>query len=63
MIHYDPELEGKTAKGKELNNITQKLKVLVEACLLKELGFSYKVINSLIHGHYQRYDFYKTSAE
>jgi len=39
FVHYDQSLEDKALKGTELYWLIQKLKVLVEICLLKEIGF------------------------
>lgn len=53
LTHYDVDLKKKGAKGKELFVITEKLRILVEMCFMKELGFSLEEINSLICKHYQ----------
>ena len=39
FVHYDQSLKNKALKGTELYRLIQKLKVLVEICLLKEIGF------------------------
>lgn len=39
FVHYDQSLKDKALKGTELYWLIQKLKVLVEICLLKEIGF------------------------
>lgn len=39
FVHYDQSLEDKALKGTDLYWFIQKLKVLVEICLLKEIGF------------------------
>ncbi|MDY7019282.1 MAG: hypothetical protein SU899_04340 [Chloroflexota bacterium] len=54
LIHYDPTLKDKTAKKEELNDITLRLRVLVEACLLKELGFGSGDIHNLLSSRYRR---------
>lgn len=48
LIHYDPELKEKAATGKELYRLTIKLKILLEICLLVEIGFSIKEIDRAI---------------
>jgi len=53
LTHYDVELKGKSAKRKELFVITEKLRILTEMCLMKELGLSIEEINSLILKRYQ----------
>ena len=39
FVHYDQSLKDKALKGAELYWLIQKLKILVEICLLKEIGF------------------------
>ncbi len=39
FVHYDQSLKNKALKGTKLYRLIQKLKVLVEICLLKEIGF------------------------
>jgi hypothetical protein len=39
FVHYDQSLENKALKETKLYCLIQKLKVLVEICLLKEIGF------------------------
>jgi len=48
LTHYDETLKEQSAEGKELYHFTQKLKILLEICLLKELGFTSENIKSLI---------------
>lgn len=40
LIHYDSDLKDKAVTGKELYRLTIKLKILLEICLLAEIGFS-----------------------
>lgn len=47
LTHYDPKLKERAADGIELYDLTQRLGVLLEICLLKELGFSSDNIKSL----------------
>jgi len=58
LIHYDLELEDKAAKGEELHNLTQKLKVLIEACFLKQLGFNSQKVTKILSNYYRRYSFF-----
>jgi len=39
FVHYDQSLKERALKGTELYWLIQKLKALVEICLLKEIGF------------------------
>jgi len=48
LTHYDEGLKKESATGRELNYITEKLKTLIELCLLKEMGFSLEEINTII---------------
>jgi len=48
LTHYDEKLKEQSAEGEELYRLTQKLKILLEICLLKELGFTSDNIKSLI---------------
>lgn len=47
QIHHDEDLRKRAANRKELYPLTQKLKVLVEICLLMELGFNSEEIRGL----------------
>ncbi len=47
QTHHDKDLKERYASGKELYNLTQKLKILLEICLLIELGFSSEEIKDL----------------
>lgn len=40
LTHYDPSLRDRAARGAELHQSTQTLSFLVQACFLRELGFS-----------------------
>lgn len=48
LIHHKKELYQKAAKGDELFFLTQKLKLILEICLLSKLGFSIEKIQKLI---------------
>ncbi len=48
LTHHDTKLEKRTAQGIALFYLTEKLKVLVECCLLRELGFSNEWISERI---------------
>jgi hypothetical protein len=47
QTHHDEDLKECSAIGEELYNLTQKLKILLEICLLTELGFSSSEIKGL----------------
>ncbi len=53
MNHHDLSLKGKTVSDKELFLITEKLRVLVETCLLYEIGFDYDEMKTLLLKRYQ----------
>lgn len=59
FVHYDQSLKNKALKGAELYWLIQKLKVLVEICLLKEIGF----LDTEIDNIYQRNRKYKWLIE
>jgi len=48
LTHFDPELEQRAVKGKELYDLTSRLKVLLQTIFLKELGLSDDRIRELI---------------
>ena len=52
LVHYDPKLEEKAAKGEELHSITRCIQFLVESCLLKELGFSPDEVQDFLPAKY-----------
>jgi len=54
LIHYDSILENRAAKEGELLKVTNGLRVLIEACLLKELGFSSEDVGKLLSTYYAR---------
>lgn len=47
LTHYDSSLKERAAEGEELYHVTQKLKTLLEMCLLTELGFDFNDIKNL----------------
>jgi len=47
LTHHDKELKERAVEGEELYTITQKLKILLEICLLTELGFTSEEIRNL----------------
>jgi len=47
QTHHDEDLKERAVGGEELYHLTQKLKVLLEVCLLTELGFSSEEIKGL----------------
>lgn len=46
LTHFDPELEDRSAKDDALHYVTEKLRVMMEACLLEEIGLEPDVIES-----------------
>lgn len=48
LTHYSEELRARAAQGPELMYLTLKLQLILEICLLLELGFSYQRIRNLI---------------
>jgi len=47
LTHYDPKLKDRAATGHRLFTLTRKLRILLEACLLEELGFARDEIRGL----------------
>jgi hypothetical protein len=47
QTHHDEDLKERAASGEALYRLTQKLKILLEICLLTELGFSSEEIKDL----------------
>ena len=54
LTHFDPILEEKAAKNEELFKFTLKLKILLQFCLLKEIGLSFELIKKSIFDLIQR---------
>lgn len=52
MIHHDPKLKEGSVEGKELFIISEKLRIMIEMCLMKEIGFRLEEIDSLICKRY-----------
>jgi len=50
LTHYDRSLEDKAAKDKELLKLTLKLRIMLQSCFLKELGFGAQEIENLVSG-------------
>lgn len=48
LTHYDQSLEGQAARGEELYHLTQRLKMVLQTCLLRELGFPPEKIEELL---------------
>ncbi len=48
LTHYDKNLRKKTVDGELLYYVTQQLKIVVEICLLSELGFNCEEIKNLL---------------
>ncbi len=51
--HYDRKKREKAAKGQELYQLVQKLSLVLDICLLGELGFNAQQINDLIERNYR----------
>jgi ApeA N-terminal domain 1/Apea-like HEPN len=47
LIHRNPKQKHMAAKEDELDDLTQKLKILIEICLLNELGFTLAEVKNL----------------
>jgi hypothetical protein len=48
LTHYDKNIEPKSKKGRDLYWLTQKMKYLLEICLLSELGIPDETISSIV---------------
>lgn len=60
LTHYDKDLKECAASGIDIFHLTYELKMLLEICLLRELGFSSEEIKdrfSKMLRRYQQYDF------
>lgn len=49
LTHYSMSAESSAVRGKDLFYLTEKVKILVEIILMRELGFSCDEINGIIH--------------
>jgi len=47
LTHYDKELKKRAAKGEDLYDLTQKLEMCLEICLLTEVGFNSEEVKTL----------------
>ena len=47
QTHHDEDLKERAADGEDLYRLTQKLKMLLEVCLLTEIGFNLEEIKAL----------------
>jgi len=56
LTHYDKNLELKSKKGRDLYWLTQKMKCLLEICLLSELGIPDETIKAILSRN-ERYKF------
>jgi hypothetical protein len=62
LTHYDPELKNRAASGTELSRITEKLKIVMQICLIRELGLNESTIRFLLMKNWtfqQRLDWLK----
>lgn len=48
LTHYDPLLKDKAKKGKELSEICQRLRIILEVCLLLQLGMAASQVKELV---------------
>ncbi|HHP0447788.1 TPA: HEPN domain-containing protein [Vibrio harveyi] len=48
MTHYDPNLETRVAKGRDLLNLCYKIESLIQLHLLNIIGFDYETIDKII---------------
>lgn len=48
LTHYAPHREGRAAEELELHHLTEKLRILLEICLLRELGFADDTIQGIV---------------
>lgn len=55
LTHHEPELSNACASGEALYRVTLQLMVLVEMCLLKEVGLAADEIHKSISAKYDRY--------
>lgn len=53
LTHYDPKLENKAAKGRELWLLCQKMEAILQLHLLKELGFNDIEISAVLSNSYK----------
>ena len=53
QTHHDEELKERAASGEDLYRLIQKLKMLLEICLLTELGFTSEKIKALFFKEYK----------
>jgi hypothetical protein len=53
QTHHDEELKERAASGEDLYRLIQKLKLLLEICLLTELGFTSEKIKALFFKKYK----------
>lgn len=49
LTHYSRTSESTAVRGKALYPLTEKVKILVEIILMRELGFSFEKIDEIIH--------------
>jgi hypothetical protein len=54
LTHYDPELEAQAAESYDLYYLMQRLRIIIELLLLRELGFSNQKLLSVVTMH-ERY--------
>jgi len=50
QTHFDENKKDKAARGEDLHHIAQQLKLLLEACLMEEIGFGPEVTRNAVSG-------------
>ncbi len=53
-VHYEADLKERAVTGEDFYRLTQKVRTLLEICLLAELGFSLEEIRNLFFGKQER---------
>lgn len=59
LTHFDKSLSAVAAQGEELMELSKKLKVIFETCLLKEIGFKLEEIKYKFHRIREYYWFFR----
>ena len=53
LTHHDESLKARVVEGRELYRLTERLRLLAEACLLGTIGFQTDSIKALFKRHAQ----------
>ncbi len=54
LTHFDKNREAESAKGKDLSILIEKLKIIIKACLLEEMGMSSSEIKTILEKYKTR---------